>query len=67
MNDAFVKGNTRDSLGSYAKALAGAEELYAEISRAGFSLDTKSGPDHLDPLTETLRLFARAAEIKFPA
>ena len=67
LNSELVKGNVRDSLLAWGHALNGAAETYAAISRAGYALDTKSGDDHLDPIGEAVKLFARAAEIKLSA
>jgi len=67
LNGELVKGNPRDSLIAWGKALNVATDLYGGISRAGYALDTKSGSDHLEPIAEAIRLFAAAAEIKLSA
>jgi hypothetical protein len=67
LNGELVKDNARDSLLAWSKALDGAAELYAAISRARYALDTKSGDDHLEPIAVAIQLFAAAAEIKLSA
>lgn len=67
LNGEFVKGNVRDSLIALSGALDKAGETYSAISRVGYALDTKSGDDHLAPISEAVRLFACAAEIKLTA
>lgn len=67
LNKEIVKSSVRDSLLSWNKALDEAEKTYTEIRRANYSLDTKSGDSHLEPIREAVNLFARAAEIKLSA
>ena len=44
-------------------ALAQAREAYARISAARFPLDAKSGNDHLEDLSEGIKLFRELAEL----
>lgn len=45
-------------------AIAQARDAYARISAARFPLDSKSGNDHLEDLSEGIKLFRELAELK---
>lgn len=66
LSNDVAKGNPARSIAAYSAALDDAEELYSKIARANLPLEAKSGPGHLEPISESLRLFTRAAEIELP-
>jgi hypothetical protein len=56
-------GDLIANLANCDAAIAQAQDAYARISAARFPLDTKSGNDHLEDLSEGIKLFRQLAEI----
>jgi hypothetical protein len=64
LNGALVTGDQRKSLRNCATAVARAMVAYEEIQGLGIRLDPKSNAEHLQPLADGLRLFAKLAELE---
>jgi hypothetical protein len=56
-------GDLIANLANCDAAIAQAQDAYARISAARFPLDTKSGNDHLEDLSEGIKLFRELAEL----
>jgi hypothetical protein len=64
LNSAILAGDQRRSLRNCAAAVARAMVAYEEIQGLGIRLDPKSNAEHLQPLADGLRLFAKLAELE---
>lgn len=61
--DRTTGGDLIANLANCDAAIAHAQDAYARISAARFPLDTKSGNDHLEDLSEGIKLFRELAEL----
>ncbi|MBE3045357.1 hypothetical protein IMZ48_22970 [Candidatus Bathyarchaeota archaeon] len=65
LNENLVSNDIISSLRQCLDSLAAAQGLYIDIS-VGMEFDAKSNAQHLEPLQEGIRLFARLAELELP-
>jgi hypothetical protein len=64
LNSVILAGDQRRSLRNCSTAVAKAMVAYEEIQGLGIRLDPKSNAEHLQPLADGLRLFAKLAELE---
>ncbi|HWD92523.1 MAG TPA: hypothetical protein VG938_09250 [Verrucomicrobiae bacterium] len=63
LNSVLTVGGQKQSLRNCAAAVSAAGATYEMIQGLGIRLDSKSNAEHLQPLAEGLRLFAKLAEL----
>ena len=64
LNSSLVAGDQAQSLENCRNAVTQAVALYETIQGLSIRLDSKSNAEHLQPLADSIRLFAKLAELE---